>query len=53
MHHMLPGICGGQKWALDPLELGMVASGVWVMGTETLSSARATRIFNQDPSLQP
>lgn len=44
----MPGIIGGQKRALDPLELGYRGLWVslWVLGTEPVPFKRAVHILN-------
>lgn len=44
----MPGVCGGQKWALDPLglEWGLLYADAWVLEMKAGSSARVARGFN-------
>ena len=47
--HMYPGACGGQKRALDPLELesqAIVTQLLCVLGTKLRLSTRAARALN-------
>lgn len=44
----MPGACGGQKWALDPLQLewGLLYADTWVLVMKPGSSARVASVFN-------
>jgi hypothetical protein len=41
----MPGPIGGQKMELDPLELELVMSHVWLLGTESGASAGAAYVL--------
>lgn len=52
----MPSVSGGQKKALDALELELQASMsclMWVLGTKLKSPAKAASAFKVEPSLQP
>lgn len=56
VHPCMPSVCGGQKKALDALELELQAIMgclMWVLGTKPRSPAKAASDFKVEPSLQP
>ena len=51
----MPGACGGQRRASEPLEveLQMLCTAAWALGTDTGSLASALLLLTTEPSLQP